>query len=773
MDFDIYELKIVLSTNIKSKKELLLTSDLIYNTEEGFSIGSELNKYPFFTSDVMYSRSRLVWLTYQERINFFFDQKKYKELLASYKMPTPEKKDRNSVVEHNIMVMLELILPTKFPAVKDLKESYKIVLNKDGFTDHLYEAGLIKQPFSYLKINGKVYTTKRVIWLNDILNHPVYEKLIDQYRKFSAWCKEEKENAEIIIKKSISILSLDINNYIETIIKLINTYVSENPQKKYYLTSASTIEKSRKISTTIKGLLVLYKIKILSDILNNNDNINLELKDAILNKQLDKLLKNTDIEVNKLLSDVKMDKKIIIMEQITKMITHYEDNEPEIEELDVSKFLYLDSGITTYKPIDLNDTSKNSSQINNLLNEIKPFYSKITNNKLNSELSSLNLLNYMFELPYEEVQKKYNDLDKPIPPVYRNFFYSTLSQDYRRPYRESTNALLQDIIDCKTESQVKDFFSFMEKIYKFYLKNNAEYKLSKQERTLLRVDMNYININQSIGVKREIHVMVDFIEGEVNEKNINDIYCPFYGQHLGNEFDYLFRMFYYGIKVQDWDVTKSRMMFSLEKMSMENARISGDKKYEIVGKPLEKQRELLENPRENQKNPKIQQKKVETPERMNGLFLDKIVNNNKLIKDQMSEINKISRGEQIYDTNILDHIKKNNSDLYNNIKKWSEKEFERSDKLLSELFREEGKYGGTLKDLNFQKEKYDNTFDDETKYKINYKIELNKLYNLIVKSLNENESNKNITRLKLGGSKRKKKNKNKTKNKTKKKHLYM
>ena len=152
MDFDIYELKIVLSTNIKSKKEVILTKDLIHNTEEGFSVGADLNSHPFFTYDVYYSRRKLIRLTYQERINFFFNKERFKELLSSYSTgagnSASDITERNAIVESNVMIMLELLLPTKFPAVKDLKESFKVVFNKDGFKDHLYEAFIYNHPFS-------------------------------------------------------------------------------------------------------------------------------------------------------------------------------------------------------------------------------------------------------------------------------------------------------------------------------------------------------------------------------------------------------------------------------------------------------------------------------------------------------------------------------------------------------------------------------------------------------------------------------------------------
>lgn len=747
MDFDIYELKIVISTNIKSKKEIILTKDLIHNTDQ-VTVSSELNSYPYVTYDVMYSRRRLIRLTYQERINFFFNKDKFKELLASYKTTITDKTDRNAVVENNIMIMLELLLPTKFPAVKDLKQSYKMVFNKDGFLDHLYEAFIYNQPFSYLKIDGKVYTTKRVIWLNDILNHPVYRKLLDHYRKFWVWCKEEKDNAKIIIEKTTQTLLEDINKVVLNNINLINTYISENNENKYSLYSASTDPTKRKISTTIQDFLLLYRIKHLLNILKNSDDMSIKINNEDMNKQLEDLIKQENVSLTEILHDSNNNKEFFILEQIIEILKQIKtdiNNKPF--PIDISKFLYKKNTDKSYELVDL--TKKHSKNMKDLLREIEISYIKINKNTIKEDIEKYYRINVMFELPYSEVEKIYSDAKKIIPPVYRNFFYSILNQEYRRPFRETTNALLQDLIDCKTEDKVKEFFSFMEKIYEYFLKNNQEFKIKKSERNLLTVDVNYININQSTGVKREINIMVDFIEGEINDNNVNDIFCPFYSEHLGNEFDYLFRMFYYGTKAQDWDVTKNRMMFSLEKMSMSNMAISGNKRLEVIGKPIEnkEQNKILEN----KVMPQQQEKNIESP-KLDSYFLDKIVNNNKNIKAKLNELNKISRGEHIYDTNLLEYLKKNNLPLYNIIKKWGEKEFEKSDSIISELIKLKTKYAGDIDQLTYDLQRYQISFDDDEKYKKTYQQNLAYLYSAIVEALFENEDKKNWARTQLGGN---------------------
>ena len=747
MDFDIYELKIVLSTNIKSKKEVILTKDLIHNTEEGFSVGADLNSHPFFTYDVYYSRRKLIRLTYKERLDFFFDKERFKELLSSYSTGAGNKSsdisERNAIVENNVMIMLELLLPTKFPAVKDLKQSFKVVFNKDGFKDHLYEAFVYNQPFSYLKIDGKTYTVKRVIWLNDMLNHPVYRKLIDEYRKFWVWCNEEKNNAKVIINKTQAELLEEVNNGIETVIKLINDYTASRPDTKFSLTTKD----GKTQVTSMFSLITLYKISSLLYRLTGSDSPELSLNDDSMNAQLQTFLKTTDDALKEQLLDNE-ENPAFIARSISEFIKSLGDG------IDVSKFLYNTTELTTgksasYTFIALEDKKISTQEIRTQLRAIANLYVKIKTNSLSKDMEKYTRITSMFEVPYDEVKKKY-DADKiAVPPVYRNFVYTFLTQDYRRPYRETTNALLQDLIDCKTEAKVKEFFSFMEKVYEFFLKNNEKYRITKKERELLKVDMNYININQSTGIKREIHVMVDFIEGEITEANTSEIYCPFFGEHLGNEFEYLFRMFYYGTKPQDWDVKRNRMMFSLEKMAMEKAAGLGNKAMEVVGKPFTE---------EKGKEDVTKKEGANDNAKLDAYFLDQIVNRDNEknekdpnIKERLEALNKISRGELIYDTTLLEVLKKKNPELYGAIKKWSEKEFDKTESLIQQFIALKSKYLGAISQLEYELQKYSIGFDEEGKYKREYDKLLNGLYVRIADRLFKSESKKNWAVTQQGG----------------------
>jgi len=66
-----------------------------------------------------------------------------------------------------------------------------------------------ERKFSYLKIGGQEYTITRTVWLNDVMNHPVYNDILKSYHLFEIWKENKKEIQEIKEKWNIVIFALD------------------------------------------------------------------------------------------------------------------------------------------------------------------------------------------------------------------------------------------------------------------------------------------------------------------------------------------------------------------------------------------------------------------------------------------------------------------------------------------------------------------------------------------------------------------------------------
>jgi hypothetical protein len=279
----------------------------------------------------------------------------------------------------------------------------------------------------------------------------------------------------------------------------------------------------------------------------------------------------------------------------------------------------------------------------------------------------------------------------------------------------------------------------------------------------MRVDMNYINTNQNVGVKREIHVLVDFIEGEITDANVNDIFCPFYGEQLGNEFEHLFRFAYYGKKEQEWDVTRNRMMFSMENRKVVNLDVN--KSMEVVGnhiKPIVK--ELAESSNQSFFSNPI----VNASSNAVSNFLSKIMTNTDILKI-LEKANKTHLGEgTIYNTNVLDIIKKNKPDLYSAIVKWGENEYNSIEELVNRLIVLKNLYRSESEQLKNKLSLRDVKQDIAIQDKLNYEQTLTQLYESITNEVLKNEQSKR-SQTTMGGkskSKSKSKSKNRKQNKS-------
>ena len=204
LEFTIEQLKIKIYTNIpdKSLQMVDFTRDLL-SYEDTSDEGIILESLPCFTNDIEYPLNILRKLEYSERINFFFNSEKFTEILRTSYSEDDEldAEDENYYAlrerrtRKNIMTMIELIFPTKEPVKNDIHQSHNNLLLKTS-TKPLWYDVFGNKYFSYLKINGKIYTIKKNVWLNDILNHPVYRKLVVEYRKLRKWADEKIQSKE-------------------------------------------------------------------------------------------------------------------------------------------------------------------------------------------------------------------------------------------------------------------------------------------------------------------------------------------------------------------------------------------------------------------------------------------------------------------------------------------------------------------------------------------------------------------------------------------------
>jgi hypothetical protein len=96
------------------------------------------------------------------------------------------------------------------------------------------------------------------------------------------------------------------------------------------------------------------------------------------------------------------------------------------------------------------------------------------------------------------------------------------------------NVKLQKYIDAKTPEMIVEWIKQFEQIYNKYI---LKLKGADFDNKLLNVNVNNINIDKSVlsYPTKEIFIKLTLIDGEVNDTNKSDIYCPKTNDMLGYE----------------------------------------------------------------------------------------------------------------------------------------------------------------------------------------------------------------------------------------------
>jgi hypothetical protein len=208
-------IKIILKTNIPKNHIIEFSKNNLYTPLLKDITG--LSQYPFFTKAYKYDYSAIKSLSYNGVVNFFFNQKTFdQQVIASYGTRSTDK----DIETHNINVMLSTLF--KFNKSK-IQDSISIINNNSNKQN---ENNLAEPPtFSmenftktfqsiiqsnannvvntgdeiYMTLNNEIYKPEKIVYINDAMNHPHYQKLLKGYVEFNNWLNSLDETEYIQI----------------------------------------------------------------------------------------------------------------------------------------------------------------------------------------------------------------------------------------------------------------------------------------------------------------------------------------------------------------------------------------------------------------------------------------------------------------------------------------------------------------------------------------------------------------------------------------------
>jgi len=254
-DSKILNIKIILNTNIPGKSSFPLTKNTLYlKGLEGNETTSEESEYPFFTTDVELPYSDIENMGRKRSVEFFFDKELFRRKIAT--LPRSKASAKNDNARKNVITMLTIFFPTSFPVEENISDSFRTKIQeqqtektKISILPNFLSRFLFtnENNYSYISVGGAVYSVVGTTWINDIINHPEYRKLMEFGKGISSWWENEKRiiNANIIKKKADleAIIKLNVSKGVEkSISNITKAYIKTKLELIYNIKDKAPID---------------------------------------------------------------------------------------------------------------------------------------------------------------------------------------------------------------------------------------------------------------------------------------------------------------------------------------------------------------------------------------------------------------------------------------------------------------------------------------------------------------------------------------------------
>lgn len=207
---NVFNIHINIETNIPKSTPVLLTSSMFI--QDDVSKDAEkvadfpLSEFPFFTTEIQYPPTLFQNLPREDILFFFFNKSFFKRsimnLLTLAEIKTmidtanktaEEKENETQNGEYNIQIMLRILFSVVFPQKYDVFSSLDRLIKREPVASPPI---FINPTYTYLSINKQVFTATRVVWLNDLFNHPLYKNVCFDFLNYKKWCDSEIKRSQ-------------------------------------------------------------------------------------------------------------------------------------------------------------------------------------------------------------------------------------------------------------------------------------------------------------------------------------------------------------------------------------------------------------------------------------------------------------------------------------------------------------------------------------------------------------------------------------------------
>ena len=600
IDFSIYNIKLMMDISDPDKQgtPIPFTKSMLHDPTLKDINMSRFSEYPYITGNVKYDDGYLKRQPYNRRVQFFFDKSKFKKWLNEYHNGyAVEEIDENidtinDNLKNNVDIMMKLLFPTVYPVVENYQNSFDTKIMRESSSMFNVTAkgaipfglsGLVPSLsvfYSYLKIDGKVYTITKIIWLNDMINHPVYKDLLNKYKDFKKWLKKTKsKNAKDIKERKTKIFSAIVKQQgkplIETnpkLVKIIRNLLAVMDLKE------GTYDKN--ISTL--NLTTIFNA--------NNDN---KSQRFILGKKL--ILAICELY-------------LINLDDANELVKRIEfGNEDENDIITKIRQLY-----DLYKK---QNVDRYNSRILSIPTELETMI-----NQLNESTEKIRIIEVIDEKYFEgdgdniNINLNFEDDAEDVKRLFQSEYkkYTEFVDEIRKlikPNLESSNANLQDLLYKYTQGTSNDFTAILDGVNKAVSSSDSTtISLGQKKPDILYIGLNTTETTSKESPKYTAYFNVDVIKGELNDANKSKVKCSFEGEYIGE----MYQKLAHSTGISRWEVDAKRLFFDIEKDGPDAKKKVMEEEVKSLKKPIQDVKPPPAIPVEPEKNKAQGGKKYKT-----------------------------------------------------------------------------------------------------------------------------------------------------------------
>lgn len=567
------QLKIMFKTSDPASLDFVeLTSAMLV----GYTGKMKLEKYPIFDPSIKFNaelRKKIQDMTYNKKIEFFFNVKSYEYYINNSKKATNVKKGKTGTktgtkivqinraeekskvdrdkADSNFEFMIQCIFCTGLPVANYYKtmEFYdtdqtarKITLKGTKSLFGVIMPSRFERCFSYLKTNGRTYTVTGLTWINDVLNHPIYIDILTKYKLYQTDVENvnsEKNDTEL--ENKLNNMIIDIKDFQE-IWKSdsINESKSNYDHNRY---SSSSILESRKMREKLQTLFTLINNNKdhLLNIKSNDPTVQTFIKFAAIKKAMASKAMASKAQKNMPSTDDHTLKELIFLytptlktsKETAALFQYVEEYEKNIDVIAAKAQI---KGIITGNTEDemrtyLRGTTYDPTFMK-YFRTLQKLFKKddmynIIRNDLNYQDRNPAEIKEMDSLIQSELQNYY-EYRKSLKDVEEN---REVSNIHWKKEAESINGVNDLTLEMEDDKPTESLFEIVAKCKEL---NSSCIDLKNSE--YLDIGVEKINKRDKKMSTYEAYINLEVAEGVYNNENYQKLMCPYMSNVLGDAY---------------------------------------------------------------------------------------------------------------------------------------------------------------------------------------------------------------------------------------------